>query len=143
MASENIVTWSERDISHSSAERVILADSFHAIHYMIKRLVWIMQNIQVNPERILENLRLTQGCIFSEEVKTLLCSWGIDTEEVYYLIQEAAFAATKKRRPFKEVLLKKGSQHFTQPERIRALADCFDETHCLKHIDRIFSRFGM
>lgn len=141
-ALENITTWSERDISHSSVERVILPDSFHAIHYMLRKLIWVVQNMEVDTERMLENLRFTQGCIFSEEVKTLLCSWGIDTETVYYLLQESSFTAMKEKRSFQNVLLERGSQYFNSSGRIQALDVCFDETRCLKHIDKIFARFG-
>ncbi len=139
-AFENIATWAERDITQSSVERVIFPDSFQALDYIIERLTWVIKEMEVFPERMLENLKQTQGTIFSQQVRVWLLDKGMEPEVAYRFTQEACFEAITTKTPLLEVLKKK-------PELVgyplSEMADLFDYRNQLKHIDQIFARFGI
>ncbi len=139
-ALEDIATWAERDITQSSVERIILPDSFQALDYILDRLTWVVQKMEVFPERMLENLNKTQGTIFSQQVRVWLLNKGMEPEAAYRVTQTACFEAIAARTPLLEVLKKK-------PELagypLSEMADLFDYRNQLKHIDEIFARFGI
>lgn len=139
IALENIPTWGARDISHSSAERIIFPDSFNLVDFMIWRLIKIFQELVVNEDRITENLNMTRGIIFSPEIKELLMSAGIDPEEAYRISQQCAFQAWDEKLDYLEVLLE---NNFV-PEELKSgkLQSVFDLTKKVPYIDEIFSRF--
>ncbi|HLM83837.1 MAG TPA: adenylosuccinate lyase [Candidatus Bathyarchaeia archaeon] len=141
VALENIPTWSARDISHSSAERIIFPDSFHAVDFMLLRLIKIFQGLVVNEERITENLNMTRGNIFSPEVKELLMAIGTDPEAAYRISQQTAFQAWEENRNYLDVLLKSDQI----PEELKGgkLQAAFDMTQKVRYVDEVFSRFKM
>jgi adenylosuccinate lyase len=137
---ENIPTWSGRDISQSSVERIALVDSFHLVHFMIQRLTKVIEGLVVNEDRISENLHFTRGLIFSPDVNDFLLTCGYDTEQAYQLTQELAFKAGEEKRSYLEVILESG---YVPVERQEELKNLFSVERKLRHIDAIFARFGL
>jgi len=150
VALENIATWEERDISQSAPERIILPDSFHLIHYMLKQLTRVLDKMEVFPANMLRNLDKTHGCIFSSHVKNLLIGWGMDPEDAYRLVQERSFEADKTGRSLLTILLNERllQAYLEEDEpgnggKINQLRGCFDPWQGLKNIDVIYARFGL
>ncbi|MDE5415188.1 MAG: adenylosuccinate lyase [Bacillaceae bacterium] len=138
---ENVPLWHERDISHSSAERVILPDATIALNYMLNRFGNIVKNLTVFPENMKRNMERTYGLIYSQRVLLSLIDKGMVREEAYDLVQPKAMEAWEKGIQFRELV--------EQEERITSLLspeeinDCFDYNHHLKHVDTIFDRLGL
>jgi adenylosuccinate lyase len=105
VALENNVLWHERDISHSSAERIIFPDSFHLAVFMLEDLTDVMRNLVVYPENIRRNLELTQGVYFSQKVLTLLVDKGLARQRAYELVQALAMRSWREKRSFRELVL--------------------------------------
>jgi adenylosuccinate lyase len=105
-AYENIALWHERDISHSSAERIIIADSTTLVDYMFNRFVNVIENLFVDEEQMLKNIYLTKGIIFSQRVLTKLIDAGLSREEAYDLIQILANQAYNDNTSFVEIVKK-------------------------------------
>ena len=103
-ALENVALWHERDISHSSVERVILPDSSLVTHYVLKRMTGVIDGMEVHPERMLANLDDSLGLVFSQAVLLALVAAGTTRDDAYRLVQECARQAWDERRPFREVL---------------------------------------
>lgn len=145
IAFENIATWAERDISHSSAERVIFPDSTQLLDYMIQKLTWVIKDLKVFPERMLANMEMSYGVTASQQVKVALLDKGLDPDTVYYFIQKCAFKATEEMRPFRQVLLKEPIREGFIDD---VLSDeefnkCFDYKNQLRFLDEAFNRFGI
>ena len=104
-ALENVALWHERDISHSSVERVILPDSFIALDHMLRRFTRIVRGMVVYPERMMENLQRSRGVVFSGTVLLELARRGISREQAYEWVQRNAMRAFHERRDFKALLL--------------------------------------
>ncbi|MEK7653140.1 MAG: adenylosuccinate lyase [Patescibacteria group bacterium] len=144
-ALEEIQTWGERDISQSSVERVMLPDTFHLVHYMLKKLAWVLEKMEVFPDQMMRNLNLTRGCIFSGQVKDLLVGWGLESEATYRLVQKASFAAMEQGRELKALI----AEHelvaplLKDAEKASALNACFDPWQGLKHLDALFEQCGI
>jgi adenylosuccinate lyase len=135
---ENVPLWHERDISHSSVERVIIPDSSLLMDYMLHRFSFVMQNLLVYPEVMLENLEKTKGLIFSQRVLLALVENDIYREDAYKLVQENAMKAWESGEDFKELLLKdKGVLKYLSKQKIE---ECFDYQYYLRNVDRIFER---
>ncbi len=140
-ALENIPLWHERDISHSSAERVIFPDACLALDYILDLFTYVMRDLKVYPERMEENLRKTKGFIFSQQVLLALVERGMSREEAYYLVQEKAFRAKEEGRDFLEILKEdERIASLIPPEELERL---FDPSLCLRHIDATFRRLGL
>ena len=92
VALDNVALWHERDISHSSAERVVLADSFIALDYMLAKMQWIVDGLVLYPANMLANLERTRGLIYSSKVLLVLVDAGITREEAYAIVQRNALA---------------------------------------------------
>jgi adenylosuccinate lyase len=138
---ENIVLWHERDISHSSVERVILPDSTIALDYMINKLTNIINKLVVHPERMLQNLELSKGMIFSQRVLLELIKKGLTRLEAYDIIQKSAMYVRESGEHFKDVLLRnKRLREFLAKEEIE---NCFDIQYHLKYVDKIFKKVGI
>ena len=101
---ENVALWHERDISHSSVERVILPDSSLLTHYVLKRMTGIVEGMEVHPERMLANLDASLGLVFSQAVLLALVAGGMPRDDAYRIVQECARRAWDERRPFRDVL---------------------------------------
>jgi adenylosuccinate lyase len=137
-AVENVALWHERDISHSSVERVILPDSFIALDHMLRRFTRIVNGLLVYPERMLENLNRSRGVVFSGTVLLELARRGISREQAYEWVQRSAMRSFAEQRDFKALLL-------ADPDVMRVLSaadveKAFDLNQQLVHVDEIFDR---
>lgn len=140
-AYENVALWHERDISHSSAERIILPDATIALNYMLNRFGNIVKHLTVFPENMKRNIDKTHGVIFSQRVLLALIDKGMSREEAYDIVQPKAMDAWETETHFKG-LVQKDSQiadHLSQAE----IDDCFDYAYHLKNVDQIFERIGL
>lgn len=137
-ALENVALWHERDISHSSVERIMLPDSTSLLAYMIERFTWIVQNLRVNAKRMRQNLESTGGLVFSEHVLLKLVESGFARESAYAIVQEAAMRSLETGESFREI--------FIRDRRLRGrlsdseVASLFDLEAHLRKIDAIFER---
>lgn len=137
-AFENIPLWHERDISHSSAERVILPDSTILVHYMLYQFKGIVERLFVYPERMLENLRITRGLIFSQSLLLILVQKGITREEAYLWVQRNAMRAWQEQKDFKDFVKKDKNIKAVLSD--REIEVCFQIENNLKNIDEIYKR---
>jgi adenylosuccinate lyase len=140
-ATENVALWHERDISHSSAERIILPDACGLLDYALHLFTGIMEGLQVYPERMRENVELTQGLTFSPQVLLALVEKGMLREAAYTIVQRNSMCAWRERRPFKELLA--ADPEVTQRLSPDELERLFDYGYYLKHIDAAFQRLGL
>ena len=138
---ENVPLWHERDISHSSVERVVLPDATILLDYLLVRFREVMEGLRVYPDQMRHNLELTGGLVFSEAVLLALIGKGLSREEAYRMVQRHAMKAWESHEPFKPLLL-------VDPEICRHLSpaeveNCFDLDYHLRHLDDIFARVGL
>ena len=113
---ENVALWHERDISHSSAERVVIPDAFLALDYMLDRFTWLMDGLVVHPERMRRNLDSSHGLYFSQRLLLALVESGLERDEAYGLVQRNAMRAWEEERDFRE-LVRRRSRHSSRPRR--------------------------
>jgi adenylosuccinate lyase len=140
-AFENIALWHERDISHSSVERVILPDSFIALDHMLRRFTRIVRDLVVNADRMRENLERSRGVVFSGSVLLELARRGVSREQAYEWVQRNAMRSDAERRDFKDLLL--ADPDIAAVIGPAQLARAFDLDEQFKHVDEIFDRvFG-
>jgi len=137
-ALENMPLWHERDISHSSVERVIGPDSTILVDFMLNRLGNILRNLVVFPERMLENLQKTGGLIFSQQVLMRLAEKGLERQKAYVMVQRNALRVWEEGTPFKELLLE--DREIGEYLRKEEIEEVFDLAYHLKHVDDIFKR---
>ncbi|KMY58511.1 adenylosuccinate lyase [Geobacillus sp. FSL W8-0466] len=140
-AYENVPLWHERDISHSSAERIILPDATIALNYMLNRFANIVKHLLVYPENMKKNMERTFGLIYSQRVLLALIDKGMTREEAYDLVQPKAMEAWERQVPFRSLL--EADERITSRLTKEELDDCFDYRHHLKHVDTIFARLGL
>ena len=138
VALENIPLWHERDISHSSAERIIFPDSFTMTDYLLKEMIDVIANWQVYPKRMLQNIKATRGLIFSQVVLLALIRKGLTREEAYQLVQTNSLKAWHENLSFIELL--KADPGITRYMNDREIEDCFSLEPFLQKIDFIFKR---
>jgi adenylosuccinate lyase len=138
---ENIALWHERDISHSSTERIILPDSCLALDYMLSTFTSIMKGLKVYPENMKRNIELTQGVIFSQRVLLALIDKGLPRGEAYEIVQDNAMKAWEKRKSFLSLLEadRRITRHLSKLE----LNSLFNYTYYLRYVDDIFRRLGL
>ncbi|MGC2064025.1 MAG: adenylosuccinate lyase [Thermodesulfovibrionales bacterium] len=140
-ALENVALWHERDISHSSVERVIIPDSTILVDYMLDRLTGILTDLQVYPERMKENMGRSYGLHNSQNVLIRLTEKGMTREDAYGLVQKNAMMSWKKRKEFKTLLMK--DKNIRKYLSVKEIDDVFDLRHYLRNIDYIYKRvFG-
>ncbi len=137
-ALENVPLWHERDISHSSAERVIAPDSCNLAHFMIERFNKIISNLDVNAEKMLSNLNLTKGLIFSGSLLLSLVDKGVLREDAYKMVQAAAMSAMESGAEFKAVAI--NDKEILNNLSSEEVASVFDLDRYFKHVDFIFNR---
>jgi adenylosuccinate lyase len=138
VALENIPLWHERDISHSSAERVIFPDSFIITDFLLAETTSIVSNWQVHPERMQQNIDLTRGLVFSQRVLLALTRKGLSRDDAYHLVQRNSLKAWDEDRDFQELLL--ADQEITDKLTAREVKDCFSLDLYLDKIDYIFNK---
>ena len=142
VALENIALWHERDISHSSAERIIMPDSTILLDYMLHKFIEVMEGLRVYPDNMLANLVRTRGLIFSQRVLLGLMHKGLARQKAYDLVQRCAMQSWKENSDFKEELLKEGSgvsEYLTRKD----LEGIFDLEYYLRNVNKIFKRLGL
>ena len=137
---ENIPLWHERDISHSSVERIIAPDSTILVYYIVHQLTYLIENLIVKEENMLKNINLTKGVIFSQKVLLALIDKGILREDAYKIVQGLAHESIRSQIDFSELLKKDAyvSKHFTAQE----IDELFDINYYFKHINYIFDRYN-
>ncbi|HUR76490.1 MAG TPA: adenylosuccinate lyase, partial [Acidimicrobiales bacterium] len=128
---EDVALWHERDISHSSVERIVLADAAVLTDYALARATDLVANLVVDPERMRENLDASYGLVFSQPVLLALVATGMPRDEAYRIVQRNAMQAWETRTPFRQLLE-------ADPEVTVDLDEAFDLTRSLRHIDRTF-----
>lgn len=141
VALDNVVLWHERDISHSSAERIVFPDCTTLIDYMLNRFSRIVENLTVNEQNMLDNMDRTFGLMFSGRVLTKLVDKGFSREYAYDLVQPLAMESWNRGRLFKEVLWE--NEQIRKIMSAEELEECFDVTFHLRHVDLIFQRLGL
>ncbi|MGM0904715.1 MAG: adenylosuccinate lyase [Bacillota bacterium] len=140
-AYENVPLWHERDISHSSAERIILPDATIALNYMLNRFANIIKNLTVYPENMKRNMDRTLGLIYSQRVLLALIDKGMAREEAYDTVQPRAMEAWEKQVAFRALV--ESDEKITALLNTEEIDDCFDYNYHLKHVDTIFERLGL
>lgn len=140
-AQENVALWHERDISHSSSERVIIPDATIALDYIFNKMIEVVKDLQVYSENMRKNIELTGGIIFSQRVLLALVDKGLSRDEAYKIVQDNAMKAWKGEDKFLELLLKDNrvKKYLSEKE----LKECFDMKYYLRHVDTIFKRLGL
>jgi len=140
-ALENISLWHERDISHSSVERVIIPDGTILLDYMLKRFIGIVKSLVVKPDRMAKNLDQTGGLIYSQKFMLELTRKGMSRDEAYQLVQKYSAQSMKTGKPFEQLVRK--DPIIKKHLKTKDIANCFDPSHYLKNLDEIFKRvFG-
>jgi len=140
-ALENVALWHERDISHSSVERVILPDSTILLDYLLHLATFILEGLDVDAARMAENVELSHGLIYSQGVLLRLTEAGLPRQVAYEIVQNNAMRAWRERRSFLELLTADPAvtDHLSADE----LKACFDPAGYLRNVDAIFRRVGL
>jgi len=138
---ENVALWHERDISHSSVERIILPDSTTLMDYMLNKMCFLMENLYVYPDNMMKNINLTGGLIFSQEVLLALVKSGITREDAYEIVQKNAMQVWKEKKDFKELL--KQDNIITNKLSNDEIDELFDLEKILININKIYKRIGI
>jgi adenylosuccinate lyase len=135
---ENVALWHERDISHSSAERVVLPDSSIALDYMLQKAIGLIEGLVVYPQRMLENLKATRGLIFSGQLLLALTNKGVSRETAYEWVQRNAMRVWDENQDFRELIQadKDIAEHLSGDEVQRV----FSLDHYLRNVSEIFER---
>jgi len=137
-AMENVPLWHERDISHSSVERVIAPDATIALDFMLRRMTYVLGNLCVYPENMKRNLDKSGGTVFSEKVLLALVGKGVARDVAYRMVQRHALNVGKKGGDLKRELLEDGEiRRYLSPKEIEAI---WGVKHHLTHVDFIFRR---
>ena len=140
-ALENVALWHERDISHSSVERVIIPDSTNIMDYMLNKMIVLMENLLVYPDNMLQNLNKTGGLIFSQEVLLALIKKGITREESYAMVQRNAMQVWEHQKDFKTLL--KADSDIMNLMSEDEIDDLFDLQKVMKNINKVFERLDL
>jgi adenylosuccinate lyase len=135
-AMEDVALWHERDISHSSVERIIIPDSLMLAYYVLVRMRGIVEGMRVNPERMLENLDASYGLVFSQPVLLALVEAGMTRDDAYRVVQRNAMRAWDERRPFRDLLA--ADDDVTRVLDAERLDACFDLKRALANVGRTF-----
>ena len=138
---ENVALWHERDISHSSVERIILPDSTTLMDYMLNKMCFLMENLYVYPDNMMKNINLTGGLIFSQEVLLALVKSGITREDAYEIVHKNAMQVWKEKKDFKELL--KQDNIITNKLSNDEIDELFDLEKILININKIYKRIGI
>ena len=140
-AFENICVWHERDISHSSVERIILPDSTIALNYMLNKMIPLIEGLLVYPKNMIASLGKTKGLIYSQRVLLELMKKGITREAAYEIIQHCAMQVWQETSDFKDILYRdRKVRKYLRPGEIDG---CFDIKYYTRHTDRIFKKVGI
>jgi adenylosuccinate lyase len=137
---ENVALWHERDISHSSAERVTIPDAFLALDYMLDRFAWLVEGLIVRPEQMRRNLELSRGLFFSQRLLLALVETGLSRDEAYRLVQGHAMRAWEEELDFPELV--RADAEIGKRLDPAALDPIFNLGHYTRHVDTVFERLA-
>lgn len=141
VALENVALWNERDISHSSVERIIIPDSTMTLYYMLHKMTGMINNLLVYPENMKKNMERTHGLLFSQRVMLELVDKGLTRERAYELVQRNAMKSWREDVSFRDLLVADPDvAALLKPEEIGGL---FDHSYHLQRVDDIYKRFGL
>jgi len=138
---ENVALWHERDISHSSAERVVLPDSSIGLDYILQKAIGLIDGLVVYPERMLENLRATKGLIFSGQLLLALTNKGLSRETAYDYVQRNAMRVWDEDRDFQELV--KADDDIKSQLSTAEIERIFSLDHYLRNVDAIYKRLDL
>ena len=138
---ENIPLWHERDISHSSAERVIIPDSCILIDYILQKFIFVIENLSIFPARMKQNLAISGGLIYSQKIVTALINKGMDREKAYNVVQKHALESYDTKKDFKSLICK--DKEINKRISKKELDACFYFSSLLKNVNKIFQRLGI
>jgi adenylosuccinate lyase len=133
-----VALWHERDISHSSVERIIFPDACHTLHHMLEKMAQLMAGLVVFPARMQENLERVRGLIYSQAVLLALTAAGVNREDAYAWVQRCALRVWDEDVDFQAVLA--ADPEVKSALGAKVLAKCFDPQHQLRNVDHIFQR---
>jgi len=138
---ENVALWHERDISHSSNERITLPDSCLVLHYIFHLFKYIAKDMRVYPEHMKRNLEKTRGLVFSQRVMLALIDKGLSRQKAYSIVQRNAMKSWKDEVSFFDLLTKDSecTKHLSKKE----LSGIFDYQYYIRHVDEIFARLKL
>jgi adenylosuccinate lyase len=140
-AMENVALWGERDISHSSAERLILPDSCMALDYITNLLTGVIEGLRIYEDRMLENMELTRGLLFSQRTMLLLVEKGLAREESYKIVQENSMKTWDDGSDFRELI--SNDRRVTDLVSPQELTELFNYSHYTKYVDDIFDKASL
>jgi adenylosuccinate lyase len=135
---ENVALWHERDISHSSAERIAIPDAFLALDYMLDRFAWLVEGLVVRPEQMRRNLEASHGLFFSQRLLLALVEAGLERSRAYELVQRAAMRAWEEEQDFAELV--RADAELTAALDSKAVDEVFDLGAFTRHVDVVFER---
>ncbi len=138
---ENNALWHERDISHSSVERVVFPDATISLDYILNRTINLIKNLKIYPENIERNLNLTRGLIFSQKVLLYLTNKGIARQKAYELVQKSAMRSWNEQIPFKQSLLE--NKELMELISAQELENLFDYKEIFEKVDYIYNRLNI
>ena len=137
---ENVALWHERDISHSSAERVVVPDAFLALDYMLDRFAWLLEGLVVRPERMRRNLEASHGLFFSQRLLLALVESGLERSKAYELVQRNAMRAWEEEQDFPDLV--RSDMAISAQLDAAALGAVFDLEAYTRHVDVVFDRLS-
>lgn len=140
-ALENVALWHERDITHSSVERIVVPDSCILLDYMIGLTIGVIDKLLVYPDNMKKNIELTHGLVFSQPVMLALTTKGMKREDAYRIVQKNAMDVWESKKNFRELL--NGDPEVTALLSVKDLDEAFDATKSLRFVDYIFNRVGL
>jgi adenylosuccinate lyase len=140
-AQENVALWHERDITHSSAERIILPDSTILLHYMLAKFIGVMEKLNVYPERMKRNIQLTRGLVSSQQVLLALVKRGLTREKAYAIVQRNALNAWKNEENFRRLI--EADPEVAGMLTPSEIEECFNLSYHMKNVDYILKRAGI
>ena len=140
-ALENVALWGERDISHSSAERVILPDASMALDYMLSLFAGVVRNLRVYPDRMRHNIESTKGVLFSQRVMLAMVEKGASREDAYGVIHRLSMVSWDEGKDFRDLL--RSDPEVTRQLSPTELEDLFDYKYYVRHVDETFDRVGL
>lgn len=138
---ENVALWHERDISHSSVERVVLPDATTLLHYALRRFSGIIDRLVVKEERMRSNMEMTYGLYNSQRLMLKMIDKGLTREEAYDRVQPLAMQAWEEERPFQDIVAE--AEEITDVLASDDIEDAFDPSYHIRNVDRIFDRVGL
>ena len=140
-ALENVALWGERDISHSSAERIILPDCCLALDYSLDLFAGVVRDMKVYPDRMKQNLEMTRGLLFSQRVMLALIEKGVSRKEAYNIVQANSARSWDDDLDFRELL--ESDERVSTHLSAKALAELFDYSYYVRYVDEVFARVGL